>query len=292
VPRASRCVRWSDERAPSSLASSASLPPPLPKGPASCCGSFQRLSCTSGEGGRAACGARLRASLLPAPPRGAAPMAGEPQRPGGSQQPTPRPPCAHPANTLHPLPPLPPRWFLYKIARDKGSLYVINGVAGLATFFLCRICWGPVLSLLFWKARASRPRAPPSVAAAARARARAPALAGCEALVRRSSRGYARLGAALEGSTWRPAAPAGRPLPLPRPPRRPSSTPLRRSPQDSRDALSNPQEAALLPLALVYLYRACTITMNGLNMYWFEKMVRLALDAARKPPAARAKKAA
>ena len=37
---------------------------------------------------------------------------------------------------------------------------------------------------------------------------------------------------------------------------------------------------AALPLFWVYLYRSCTLIMNGLNLYWFEKMVRIALDSA------------
>jgi hypothetical protein len=43
--------------------------------------------------------------------------------------------------------------------------------------------------------------------------------------------------------------------------------------------LSGP-EAALLSIPLVWLYRACTGIMNGLNLWWFQKMVKLALDAA------------
>lgn len=91
------------------------------------------------------------------------------------------------------------RWFLFKIAKDKTKLYDINGVLGLATFFLCRICWGPILSLLYWK--------------------------------------------------------------------------------DSNAILSSPPPGMVLPIACMWLYRVCTLVMNGLNMYWFEKMVRLALDA-------------
>ncbi|KAI8469864.1 MAG: TLC domain-containing protein [Monoraphidium minutum] len=101
------------------------------------------------------------------------------------------------------------RWVLYKIARDKTTLYVVNGVMGLATFFLCRICWGPVLSLLYWK--------------------------------------------------------------------------------DSLEMMAGPQ-AGLLPAPLVWVYRFCTLVMNGLNLFWFQKMVKLALDGAAR--GARKKKAA
>lgn len=91
------------------------------------------------------------------------------------------------------------RWFLYKIAADKGQLYKVNGLLLLGTFFLCRICWGPVLSVLYWR--------------------------------------------------------------------------------DSIAALATAAGAAL-PLFWVWMYRSCTLTMNGLNLYWFEKMVRIALDSA------------
>lgn len=45
------------------------------------------------------------------------------------------------------------RWVLFKIARHQGQLYVANGLLGLLVFFLCRICWGPVLSVIYWKVR-------------------------------------------------------------------------------------------------------------------------------------------
>ncbi|GBF91170.1 flagellar associated protein [Raphidocelis subcapitata] len=102
------------------------------------------------------------------------------------------------------------RWFLYKIGRDKSNVYAFNGAMGLLVFFLCRICWGPVVSLLFWK--------------------------------------------------------------------------------DSIAALSSPAGASL-PLPVVWFYRVCTVVMNGLNLYWFEKMVRIALDSSKKggrKPAAKA----
>lgn len=49
--------------------------------------------------------------------------------------------------------------------------------------------------------------------------------------------------------------------------------------QDSLRILATPL-GARLSFPLVTLYRVCTVVMNGLNMYWFEKMVRLAFDAA------------
>jgi hypothetical protein len=38
------------------------------------------------------------------------------------------------------------RWFLYKIGRDKSAAYPAVALAGMAVFFLCRICFGPWLS--------------------------------------------------------------------------------------------------------------------------------------------------
>jgi hypothetical protein len=50
--------------------------------------------------------------------------------------------------------------------------------------------------------------------------------------------------------------------------------------QDSIAALATAAGAAL-PLFWVWMYRSCTLTMNGLNLYWFEKMVRAALDMGK-----------
>jgi len=42
------------------------------------------------------------------------------------------------------------RWFLYKIGRDKSQLYTRNALTGYLTFGLCRMLWGPILSITFW----------------------------------------------------------------------------------------------------------------------------------------------
>lgn len=42
------------------------------------------------------------------------------------------------------------RWFLYKIGKDKTRLYAANAAAGFLVFFVCRVLWGPVVSVFYW----------------------------------------------------------------------------------------------------------------------------------------------
>eukprot|EP00878_Enallax_costatus_P018026 GHUV01018954.1.p1 GENE.GHUV01018954.1~~GHUV01018954.1.p1 ORF type:complete len:212 (+),score=22.03 GHUV01018954.1:531-1166(+) len=49
---------------------------------------------------------------------------------------------------------------------------------------------------------------------------------------------------------------------------------------DSVRALRTP-EGAMLPMASIWFYRLCTIVMNGLNAWWFSKMVKILLAALR-----------
>jgi hypothetical protein len=106
------------------------------------------------------------------------------------------------------------RWVLYKIGKGSTKLYKYNALAGMATFFLCRILWGNALSLMFWVA--------------------------------------------------------------------------------SYRALHTPRGEAQLPLPLIYFYRLCTVVMNGLNAWWFSKMVTILREAmgAKKQQAAAAAAAA
>jgi hypothetical protein len=103
------------------------------------------------------------------------------------------------------------RWVLYKIGQGGSKLYTYNALAGMATFFLCRIVWGNMLSLLYWWA---------SFAALAT--------------------------------------------------------------QRGRDEL---------PVASVWFYCVCTVVMNGLNAWWFSKMVAIAREslAAKKQKSKQAK---
>lgn len=46
--------------------------------------------------------------------------------------------------------------------------------------------------------------------------------------------------------------------------------------QDSIAAFSEPGLYAKLPLKSMYFFRLCTAVMNGLNFFWFSKMVSIA----------------
>ncbi|KAF8067209.1 glpF [Scenedesmus sp. PABB004] len=50
--------------------------------------------------------------------------------------------------------------------------------------------------------------------------------------------------------------------------------------RDSLAALASPEGAAL-PLASIWFYRLSTVVMNGLNAWWFSKMVRILLSTLR-----------
>lgn len=59
---------------------------------------------------------------------------------------------------------------------------------------------------------------------------------------------------------------------------------------DSFRALKTPQGADL-SMPSIWFYRLCTVVLNGLNAWWFSKMVKLLLAAVRSPEGAAAKKA-
>lgn len=90
------------------------------------------------------------------------------------------------------------RWVLYKIGKGDTKLYKYNALAGMATFFACRILWGNALSLMFWFA--------------------------------------------------------------------------------SYRALRTPRGAEL-PMSAIWFYRLSTFVMNGLNAWWFTKMVAILQEA-------------
>jgi hypothetical protein len=48
----------------------------------------------------------------------------------------------------------------------------------------------------------------------------------------------------------------------------------------SYQALQTPRGAEL-PMSVVWFYRLCTIVMNGLNAWWFSKMVKILLTAVK-----------
>lgn len=50
--------------------------------------------------------------------------------------------------------------------------------------------------------------------------------------------------------------------------------------RDSLIAGAGPR-AAELPMPTVWFYRLCTLVMNGLNAWWFSKMLRILLSAVR-----------
>lgn len=49
---------------------------------------------------------------------------------------------------------------------------------------------------------------------------------------------------------------------------------------DSYRALQTPRGAEL-PMSVIWFYRLCTVVMNGLNAWWFSKMVKLLLSAVK-----------
>lgn len=89
---------------------------------------------------------------------------------------------------------------LYKLGKESSKLYSINALTGMFIFFLCRIIWGNMLSIMFWV--------------------------------------------------------------------------------DSTRALKT-SEGALLPMSSIWFYRLSTVVMNGLNAWWFSKMVKILFDAVR-----------
>lgn len=92
------------------------------------------------------------------------------------------------------------RWVLYKLGKESSKLYGINALTGMFVFFLCRIIWGNVLSIMFWR--------------------------------------------------------------------------------ESIRALSNAQ-GAMLPMTSIWFYRLATVVMNGLNAWWFSKMLKILISAVK-----------
>jgi hypothetical protein len=135
------------------------------------------------------------------------------------------------------------RWVLYKMAKDKGALYAANGAAGMLTFFLCRVVWGPVISALFWRVRCF----------------------------------FAREGGRKASAKERLSCTS---MNITHTSNNTKQNKTNQSKKDSLAALapSSPLKA-LMPFGWITLYRSCTGIMNGLNFYWFSKMVKLAAAA-------------